>query len=262
MKLKLKESITVEKGAVYQPGNLLFSQAYSVYECRGFSNVEIGGTGWPSPNFVYHIAWDGRNLLVVFSSTRYVHKCHGLTNTITDSIYLSSPVCDLAWCGNNLCVAHRDINEIRVYRGFSNTPIKQIYLPDARSCACDPGRLYSAQCVDEYCENSRYNKHYGFTGTIADSFTIRCAGDITWDGENLIIVCGGAQEIRQQDGFSDRTKYVRGPVGGVGGYIHGVAWKYFMGAPRARFISRLFPVQDGVRCSYPRSGYCVIVSFD
>jgi len=261
MNLKLKEGITVKK-VIPQPGNLLFSQGNRVYECKGFSNVEIDVIEWPPPTHVYHIAWDGRNLLVVLDDQNYVHKCHGLTNTITDSIYLSSPADDLAWCEGNLYVAHRDIGKIQEYKGFSNTLVKQIDLPDARGCACDLNCLYSAQCVDEYCESCKYNKHFMFTSTLTDSFTIHCTGDITWDGENLIIVDGQYQVIRQQDGFSDQTKYERGPVGGVGGYIHGVAWKYFIGTPRARFISRLFPVQDGARCSYPRSGYCTLISFD
>ena len=219
------------------------------------------------------LGWDAEHLLACLFKLvpdgpviRKVQKHQGFSSTVID---VFEPdlwgLNDITWGDGNLYIAGWDISSgccvIWKYKGFSNEVDSCIYSgSDVCGLAFDGKNLYSTRSVNGVY---RINRHSGCTGTITDSFvhpgsSTPCG--LAWDGENICISDYESGWIYQQKGFSGTSKagfYVPDI-----GHLGGLAWEYFMGTPRARFISRLFPVQDGARRSYPRSGYCVIISLD
>jgi len=271
MNLKLKESITTEKGVVYRPGNLLYGADDEIRRCMGFSSTVIDSLSMSLLDVV-GLGWDGEHLLACLFKIipegpiiRKVQKHQGFSSTVIDvfepGLYLLN---DITWGDSNLYIAGWDISisnsVIWKYKGFSGEVDSCIYTgSDVYGLAFDGKNLYSTCSVSG---TYKINKHRGCTGTINKSFTypytMPCG--LAWDGENICISDYESGWIYQQKGFSVTSKagfYVPDI-----GHLGGLAWEYSMGTPRARFISRLFPVQDGARCSYPRSGYCVIISLD
>lgn len=261
MNLKLKKSITVKKGVTYRPGNLVYgttttADVNEIRKCEGFSSTIIDVV--LSPEEVYGLGWDGEHLLNYVNIFGWIQKRQGFSSTVIDTITPEHVGYDITWGDNNLYTATS--SEIWKYKGFSGEVDKRIYSGNGvYGLAFDGQNLYSTRSSNG---SYKINKHMGCTGTITDSFDYSgtMPHGLAWDGENICISDHFKHSISQQEGFSATTKYSFW-VPSVG-YLGGLTWIYYFGTPRAKFISRLFPVQDGARCCYPKSGYCVIISFD
>lgn len=260
MNLKLRKSINVEKSAVYRPGNLVYGTssgtAHEIRKCEGFSSTVIDVV--LSPEEVYGLGWDGKHLLNYVNLYGWVQRRQGFSSTVIDTITLEYGEYDITWGDGNLYAATGA--EIWEYKGFSSEINKRIYSGNGvYGLAFDGKNLYSTQSSNG---SYKINKHEECTGTIIESFDYSgvMPHGLAWDGENICISDHFGHSVSQQEGFSATTKYSF-HVPSVG-YLGGLTWIYYLGAPRARFISRLFPVQDGVRCNYPKSGFCAIISFD
>ncbi|RLJ04113.1 MAG: hypothetical protein DRP14_03910, partial [Candidatus Aenigmatarchaeota archaeon] len=188
MKLKLKESITVEKGAVYQPGNLIYgtsttSGANEIRRCKGFSSTVTDLV--TSIEQVYGLGWDGEHLLNYVHIYGWVEKRQGFSSTIIDTITPAHGGYDITWGDGNLYTATGD--EIWKYKGFSGEADRCIYSGSGvYGLAFDGKNLYSTCSVSGV---TKINKHKGCTGTITDSFDYpyTMPHGLAWDGENICI---------------------------------------------------------------------------